>query len=327
MATYAIFDEGMAKFSIPIVVDALEQIDIIPQQQMVLYENALFNGNVMKIKTRKNVKVNLSDDDMDFISNYLDSRFYTPRMSENEKIECFLEISGYLSFRNQIVENKLNDYYQIKLSKANKKYSYVTLERNFRYFENWDKYADLSKDDEKYEKVKSKLIENNNKMIDQYLDFVKSEGNLINMPPISQQKEILEDYLNKYLLKDKIQTVITNAAELYNYKISYGETGITEYIAIMTELFNFLQKTGAVKKSDDKKVKDILEELSVIPGDDDDHSMEDSLLDALNDLSDEELDLLGEVMSSIERPVDPEVISDDSQNPEVPYMRLLKRDE
>ena len=32
MATYAIFDEGMAKFSIPIVVDALEQIDIIPQQ-------------------------------------------------------------------------------------------------------------------------------------------------------------------------------------------------------------------------------------------------------------------------------------------------------
>lgn len=186
MAIYAIFDEGMAKFSIPIVVDALEQIDIIPQQQMVLYENALFNGNVMKIKTRKNVKVNLSDDDMDFISNYLDSRFYTPRMSENKKIECFLEISGYLSFRNQIVENKLNDYYQIKLSKANKKYSYVTLERNFRYFENWDKYADLSKDDEKYEKVKSKLIENNNKMIDQYLDFVKSEGNLINMPPISQ---------------------------------------------------------------------------------------------------------------------------------------------
>ncbi|ATP36399.1 hypothetical protein [Ligilactobacillus salivarius] len=49
--------------------------------------------------------------------------------------------------------------------------------------------------------------------------------------------------------------------------------------------------------------------------------------DALNDLSDEELDLLGEVMSSIERPVDPEVISDDSQNSEVPYMRLLKRDE
>ncbi|MDM8205692.1 hypothetical protein QUW09_06190 [Ligilactobacillus salivarius] len=48
---------------------------------------------------------------------------------------------------------------------------------------------------------------------------------------------------------------------------------------------------------------------------------------ALNDLSDEELDLLGEVMSSIERPVDPEVISDDSQNSEVPYMRLLKRDE
>ncbi|WP_283604436.1 hypothetical protein [Ligilactobacillus salivarius] len=49
--------------------------------------------------------------------------------------------------------------------------------------------------------------------------------------------------------------------------------------------------------------------------------------DALDDLSDEELDLLGEVMSSIERPVNPEVISDDSQNPEVPYMRLLKRDE
>ena len=292
----------------------------------------------MKIKTRKNVKVNLSDDDLDFISNYLDSRFYTPGMSENEKIEFFLEISGYLSFRNQIDENKLNDYYQIKLGKANKKYSYVTLERNFRYFENWDKYADLSKDDEKYERVKSKLIENNNKMIDQYLNFVKSEGNLVNLPPISQQKEILEDYLNKHLLKDKIQTVITNAAELYTYKISIGETGITEYIAIMTELFNFLQKTGAVKKSDDKKVKDILEELSkkvkdileelsIITGDNEDHSMEDSLLDALNDLSDEELDLLGEVMSSIERPVDPEVISDDSQNPEVPYMRLLKRDE
>ena len=49
--------------------------------------------------------------------------------------------------------------------------------------------------------------------------------------------------------------------------------------------------------------------------------------DALDDLSDEELYLLGEVMSSIERPVDPEVISDDSQNPEVPYMRLLKGDE
>ncbi|WHS05079.1 hypothetical protein O2U01_10670 (plasmid) [Ligilactobacillus salivarius] len=49
--------------------------------------------------------------------------------------------------------------------------------------------------------------------------------------------------------------------------------------------------------------------------------------DALDDLNDEELDLLGEVMSSIERPVDPEVISDDIQNPEVPYMRLLKRDE
>lgn len=49
--------------------------------------------------------------------------------------------------------------------------------------------------------------------------------------------------------------------------------------------------------------------------------------DVLDDLSDEELDLLGEVMSSIERPVNPEVISDDSQNPEVPYMRLLKRDE
>lgn len=49
--------------------------------------------------------------------------------------------------------------------------------------------------------------------------------------------------------------------------------------------------------------------------------------DVLDDLSDEELDLLGEVMSSIERPVDPEVISDDSQNSEVPYMRFLKRDE
>ena len=49
--------------------------------------------------------------------------------------------------------------------------------------------------------------------------------------------------------------------------------------------------------------------------------------DVLDDLSDEELDLLGEVMSSIERPVDPEVISDDSQNSEVPYMRLLKGDE
>ena len=40
--------------------------------------------------------------------------------------------------------------------------------------------------------------------------------------------------------------------------------------------------------------------------------------DVLDDLSDEELDLLGEVMSSIERPVDPEVISVDSQNSEVP---------
>ena len=49
--------------------------------------------------------------------------------------------------------------------------------------------------------------------------------------------------------------------------------------------------------------------------------------DVLDDLSDEELDLLGEVMSSIERPVDPEVISDDRQNSEVPYMSLLKRDE
>lgn len=68
------------------------------------------------------------------------------------------------------------------------------------------------------------------------------------MPPISQQKEILEDYLNKYLLKDKIQTVITNAAELYTYKISIGETGITEYIAIMTELFNFLQKLVRLRR-------------------------------------------------------------------------------
>ena len=40
--------------------------------------------------------------------------------------------------------------------------------------------------------------------------------------------------------------------------------------------------------------------------------------DVLDDLNDEELDLLGEVMSSIERPVDPEVISVDSQNSEVP---------
>lgn len=48
LATYAIFDEEMAKFSIPIVVDALEQIDIIHNNKwfymkmhylMAMYEN------------------------------------------------------------------------------------------------------------------------------------------------------------------------------------------------------------------------------------------------------------------------------------------------
>ncbi|MCZ0744077.1 hypothetical protein [Ligilactobacillus sp. UO.C109] len=107
-----------------------------------------------------------------------------------------------------------NNVYHIKLGRAKKKYSYVTLDCNFEHFEKWDKYTGLSKNDEKYKDIRKEIIGNNNNMIEQYLEFIKSEESFPTMPPLDQQRDILGAYLNEYLLKDKIQTIITNAAVL-----------------------------------------------------------------------------------------------------------------
>ncbi|MCZ0744078.1 hypothetical protein [Ligilactobacillus sp. UO.C109] len=96
---YIAFVKELAEFAFQILTRELDQIYAIPQEQIKLYKKALFNGDVMKIKTRKNVKIKLSELEIDDINYCLES--YDVRLPDKEKIMYCIELSNVLSIKSQ----------------------------------------------------------------------------------------------------------------------------------------------------------------------------------------------------------------------------------
>lgn len=136
--------------------------------------------------------------------------------------------------------------------KPNRRYKYVDLVPKFEDFSNFEKYE--NKPVKGNEKIVAKIKENNQKLIDQYAKYVPAGIGYI------QPDQMLPDYLNHYLLRNKIHLVTNDLGEAISYlwiMISNNKLHPLEIEQITNTLKNFyvfLSRVGLIRKTDSKEI-------------------------------------------------------------------------
>lgn len=166
-----------------------------------------------------------------------------------EKIRKLIEDnqSEYLNLIDVV-----STYFPIKPQKPNRRYKYVDLVPKFEDFSNFEKYE--NKPVKGNEKIVAKIKENNQKLIDQYAKYVPAGIGYI------QPDQMLPDYLNHYLLRNKIHLVTNDLGEAISYlwiMISNNKLHPLEIEQITNTLKNFyvfLSRVGLIRKTDSKEI-------------------------------------------------------------------------
>lgn len=138
----------------------------------------------------------------------------------------------------------VNDEVPIKVPKPRVNAKYCTIKREFRDPRDWQEYTGKAAADNPA--VVDAIKKNNQKMITQFLKSRDGKA-LASQGPT---RDVLDDYLNGYLLHDQIRLVTTNLALLnvyYWFALSAGQDDFP--IEVFEFFFTFLSHTGIVSQS------------------------------------------------------------------------------
>ena len=224
-------------------------VSAVKSKQMSFYDTKS-QASLMLEKIRKLIEDNQSEY-LNLIDVVKDEKNIVDKLTVMSAAIFALDSQIGQSFISKMID-EVSTYFPIKPQKPNRRYKYVDLVPKFEDFSNFEKYEnELVKNNKK---IVAKIKENNQKLIDQYAEYVPAGIGYI------EPDQMLPDYLNHYLLRDKIHLVTNDLGEAISYLwiiISNNKLHPLEIEQITNTLKNFyvfLSRVGPIRKADSKEI-------------------------------------------------------------------------
>ena len=224
-------------------------VSAVKSKQMSFYDTKS-QASLMLEKIRKLIEDNQSEY-LNLIDVVKDEKNIVDKLTVMSAAIFALDSQIGQSFISKMID-EVSTYFPIKPQKPNRRYKYVDLVPKFEDFSNFEKYEnELVKNNKK---IVAKIKENNQKLIDQYAEYVPAGIGYI------EPDQMLPDYLNHYLLRDKIHLVTNDLGEAISYLwiiISNNKLHPLEIEQITNTLKNFyvfLSRVGLIRKADSKEI-------------------------------------------------------------------------
>ncbi len=224
-------------------------VSAVKSKQMSFYDTKS-QASLMLEKIRKLIEDNQSEY-LNLIDVVKDEKNIVDKLTVMSATIFALDSQIGQNFISKMID-EVSTYFPIKPQKPNRRYKYVDLVPKFEDFSNFEKYE--NKQVKGKEKILAKIKENNQKLIDQYAKYVPAGIGYI------QPDQMLPDYLNHYLLRNKIHLVTNDLGEAISYlwiMISNNKLHPLEIEQITNTLKNFyvfLSRVGLIRKTDSKEI-------------------------------------------------------------------------
>lgn len=224
-------------------------VSAVKSKQMSFYDTKS-QASLMLEKIRKLIEDNQSEY-LNLIDVVKDEKNIVDKLTVMSATIFALDSQIGQNFISKMID-EVSTYFPIKPQKPNRRYKYVDLVPKFEDFSNFEKYE--NKPVKGNEKIVAKIKENNQKLIDQYAKYVPAGIGYI------QPDQMLPDYLNHYLLRNKIHLVTNDLGEAISYlwiMISNNKLHPLEIEQITNTLKNFyvfLSRVGLIRKTDSKEI-------------------------------------------------------------------------
>ncbi|MCT7861591.1 MAG: plasmid pRiA4b ORF-3 family protein [Lactobacillus crispatus] len=224
-------------------------VSAVKSKQMSFYDTKS-QANLMLEKIRKLIEDN-QNEYLNLIDVVKDEKNMVDKLTVMSAAIFALDSQIGQNFISKMID-EVSTYFPIKPQKPNRRYKYVDLVPKFEDFSNFEKYE--NKPVKGNEKIVAKIKENNQKLIDQYAKYVPAGIGYI------QPDQMLPDYLNHYLLRNKIHLVTNDLGEAISYlwiMISNNKLHPLEIEQITNTLKNFyvfLSRVGLIRKTDSKEI-------------------------------------------------------------------------
>ncbi|WP_230853012.1 plasmid pRiA4b ORF-3 family protein [Lactobacillus crispatus] len=224
-------------------------VSAVKSKQMSFYDTKS-QASLMLEKIRKLIEDNQSEY-LNLIDVVKDEKNIVDKLTVMSATIFALDSQIGQNFISKMID-EVSTYFPIKPQKPNRGYKYVDLVPKFEDFSNFEKYE--NKPVKGNEKIVAKIKENNQKLIDQYAKYVPAGIGYI------QPDQMLPDYLNHYLLRNKIHLVTNDLGEAISYlwiMISNNKLHPLEIEQITNTLKNFyvfLSRVGLIRKTDSKEI-------------------------------------------------------------------------
>lgn len=224
-------------------------VSAVKSKQMSFYDTKS-QASLMLEKIRKLIEDNQSEY-LNLIDVVKDEKNMVDKLTVMSATIFALDSQIGQNFISKMID-EVSTYFPIKPQKPNRRYKYVDLVPKFEDFSNFEKYE--NKPVKGNEKIVAKIKENNQKLIDQYAKYVPAGIGYI------QPDQMLTDYLNHYLLRNKIHLVTNDLGEAISYlwiMISNNKLHPLEIEQITNTLKNFyvfLSRVGLIRKTDSKEI-------------------------------------------------------------------------
>lgn len=224
-------------------------VSAVKSKQMSFYDTKS-QASLMLEKIRKLIEDNQSEY-LNLIDVVKDEKNIVDKLTVMSATIFALDSQIGQNFISKMID-EVSTYFPIKPQKPNRRYKYVDLVPKFEDFSNFEKYE--NKPVKGNEKIVAKIKENNQKLIDQYAKYVPAGIGYI------QPDHMLPDYLNHYLLRNKIHLVTNDLGEAISYlwiMISNNKLHPLEIEQITNTLKNFyvfLSRVGLIRKTDSKEI-------------------------------------------------------------------------
>lgn len=224
-------------------------VSAVKSKQMSFYDTKS-QASLMLEKIRKLIEDNQSEY-LNLIDVVKDEKNIVDKLTVMSATILALDSQIGQNFISKMID-EVSTYFPIKPQKPNRRYKYVDLVPKFEDFSNFEKYE--NKPVKGNEKIVAKIKENNQKLIDQYAKYVPAGIGYI------QPDQMLPDYLNHYLLRNKIHLVTNDLGEAISYlwiMISNNKLHPLEIEQITNTLKNFyvfLSRVGLIRKTDSKEI-------------------------------------------------------------------------
>lgn len=224
-------------------------VSAVKSKQMSFYDTKS-QASLMLEKIRKLIEDNQSEY-LNLIDVVKDEKNMVDKLTVMSATIFALDSQIGQNFISKMID-EVSTYFPIKQQKPNRRYKYVDLVPKFEDFSNFEKYE--NKPVKGNEKIVAKIKENNQKLIDQYAKYVPAGIGYL------QPDQMLPDYLNHYLLRNKIHLVTNDLGEAISYlwiMISNNKLHPLEIEQITNTLKNFyvfLSRVGLIRKTDSKEI-------------------------------------------------------------------------